>query len=102
MRRLGLALAVVLAPGGMAWAQASVSGSTQITGNPNGSVVQPGIAKPPSGHEEKTPSKKPAGRSATLPNDPTLPQIAVQPSPTIGSGVPISGAGGTTKSVKGK
>ena len=40
MRRLGLALAVVLAPGGMAWAQASVSGSTQITGNPNGSVVQ--------------------------------------------------------------
>lgn len=96
---LGVVLACMF--GGAAFAQ-NAAGSVQITGNPNGSVVQPGIAKPPLGTVTQKSGKKRPGTSPALPNDPTLPQIALHPTATIGSPVPIAGAGGTTKSATGQ
>ncbi len=97
---LGVILAVGL--GGTALAQSTATGSAEITANPNSSVVQPGIARPPAGHELQTPRKQRPGTSPVLPNDPTLPQIALHPTATIGSPVPIAGPGGTTRSPVGQ
>lgn len=101
MIRLPLALFLACSISCAAFAQ-TATGSAQITANPNSSVVQPGVAKPPAGTAEPKPNKKRPGTNATLPNNPTLPQIALHPTGTIGSPVPIAGAGGTTKSATGQ
>ena len=94
---VGLACAV----GGAAFAQ-TASGSAQVTANPNSSVVQPGVAKPPAGTAAPKSKKHRAETKPVLPNDPTLPQIALHPTATIGSPVPVAGAGGTTKAATGQ
>ena len=101
MIRVPLALFLVCSWGGGALAQ-TASGSVQVPANPNGSVVQPGIAKPPATAPVKKSAKQRPGTSPALPNDPTLPQVALHPTGTIGSPVPIAGAGGTTKSATGQ
>ncbi len=98
---LGVVLAVGL--GSAALAQSSATGSTELTNDPNSSVVQPGIAKPPSDAPKPAHVKRqPTGSSAVWANQPTLPQIALHPTATIGSPVPIAGPGGTTKAVTGQ
>ncbi len=101
MIRMPLSVVLACVFGSAALAQ-TAAGSAQITANPNSSVVQPGIAKPPAGTAAAKPSKQAPGASPTLPNDPTLPQIALHPTATIGSPVPIAGPGGTTKSATGQ
>lgn len=104
MRRLGLAVALTLGAANIAVAQVNPTGSAQVndTSGPNSSVVQPGLAKPPAGVAVPTP---PAGQQVGVPpnmaNNPTAPQIAKQSSATVGSPVPIAGAGGTTSAVAG-
>lgn len=97
---LGMILAAGL--GGAALAQGTAVGSAEMKTDPNSSVVQPGIAKPPAGYTVYTVEKQLLGISSGLPNNPTLPQIALHPTATIGSPVPIAGAGGTTKSAVGQ
>lgn len=104
MRWLAVAMGLALSAGGMAFAQTSTTGNAQISGDngPNSSVVQPGLAKPPAGMAPITPpTQQPKGVPANMANNPTLPQAALQPSATVGSPVPIAGAGGTTKTVTG-
>lgn len=104
MRWLAVAVGLALSAGGVAFAQTSVTGSAQISGDngPNSSVVQPGLAKPPASVAPVTPPAEPQkGVPANMANNPTLPQAALQPSPTVGSPVPVAGAGGTTKTVTG-
>lgn len=105
MRRLGLAVALVLGAAGVAMAQENATGSAQINNNgnnPNNSVVQPGIAKPPAGLSTPTPpAKQPVGVPANMANNPTTPQSALQPTATVGSPVPVAGAGGTTSATTG-
>lgn len=101
MIRVPLAMLLACSFSGAAFAQ-TATGSAQITANPNSSVVQPGVVKPPTGTAVPKPTKQRPGTSPTLPNDPTLPQIALHPTGTVGSPVPIAGAGGTTKSATGQ
>jgi hypothetical protein len=101
MIRVPMGVVLAFAFGGAALAQ-TAAGSAQITANPNGSVVQPGIAKPPAGKAAPKSAKQRPGTSPALPNVPTLPQIALHPTATIGSPVPIAGPGGTTKSATGQ
>jgi hypothetical protein len=101
MIRVPLGVILAFAFGGAALAQ-TTSGSVQVPADPNGSVVQPGIAKPPGTAPVKKSTKQRPGTSPTLPNDPTLPQVALHPTATIGSPVPIAGAGGTTKAATGQ
>lgn len=106
MRRLGLAVVLALGGASAALAQVSTTGSAQLndSNGPNSSVVQPGIAKPPAG----APTQMPSGMSPNMAmppnmaNNPTSPQIALQPSTKVGSPVPIAGAGGTSSAPVGK
>ncbi|HTQ70093.1 MAG TPA: hypothetical protein VMH92_01185 [Acidocella sp.] len=102
MIRVSLGVILAMGLGGAALAQSTASGSAEVTDNPNSSVVQPGIARPPSGHRTQKPAKQRPGISPILPNDPTLPQVALHPTATIGSPVPIAGPGGTTQSPTGQ
>ena len=105
MRRLGLAVILVLGANGAALAQTSSPGAAQITAptnDPNNSVVQPGIAKPPAGVTTPPPPAQPqVGVPPNMANNPTLPQSALQPAATIGAKVPIAGPGGTTSMITG-
>lgn len=105
MRYLGLALILTVSSVGIAAAQTTTTGSAQLSNsanNPNSSVVQPGIAKPPAGIPSTTSSgKQQMGVPPNMANNPTLPQVAMHPSATVGSPVPIAGPGGTTNSVAG-
>lgn len=107
MRRIGIrfglagaVLALALASGQAAMAQTSNAGPD----NPNSSVVTPGVAKPPaSAPKPKGKTKaQPTGSTAVWANQPTLPQVALHPTATIGSPVPIAGQGGTTKAITGQ
>jgi hypothetical protein len=102
MIRIVLGMILAAGVGGAALAQSTASGSAAVQANPNSSVVQPGIAKPPAGHPAPAPQKQRPGTSPALPNNPTLPQLALHPTATIGSPVPIAGPGGTTKSPTGQ
>lgn len=103
MRQFGLALVLVVGATSAALAQQaaqgaaqqSAQGSAQVS-NPNSSVVQPGLVKPPAGMAQSGPSKMQPGTTPALPNNPTVSQLAKQSGPTIGSPVPVQGPGGTT------
>lgn len=98
MRRLGMALALVLGATSVVYAQQAqqnVQATTQAN-NPNSSVVQPGLAKPPAGMPSSGPSRSQPGVPPSLPNNPTVSGFAKQSGPTVGSPVPVHGAGGTT------
>lgn len=105
MQRLGLAVALALSATSIAAAQENTTGNAQINNNgnnPNSSVVQPGIAKPPAGAMAPTPpATQQVGVPANMANNPTTPQIALRPSATVGSPVPVAGAGGTTNATTG-
>lgn len=104
MRWLAMAVVLALGAGGVALAQTNTTGNAQVSkdGGPNSSVVQPGLAEPPAGAVPVTPpAKQQKGVPVNMANNPTLPQAALQPSPTVGSPVPVAGAGGTTKAVTG-
>ncbi len=98
-------MGMILAAGwlGPALAQSDAGGNAGPA-DPNSSVVTPGVAKPPPGAPKPPPKVKrqPNGSSAVWANQPTLPQIALHPQPTIGSPIPIAGPGGTTREVKGQ
>lgn len=102
MRRLGLAVALAFSATSMAMAQNNATSSAQINNNPNSSVVTPGLARPP-GTEPSPPANmgQPVGVPANMANNPTTPQIAVRPGATVGSPVPVAGAGGTTSATTG-
>lgn len=104
MIRVSLGVILAMGVGGAALAQSSASGAISITNDPNSSVVQPGIAKPPTGAPAQPAhvKRQATGSTAVWANQPTLPQIALHPTATIGSPVPIAGAGGTTKAVTGQ
>lgn len=103
MRRLGLALVLALSSAGVAAAQSNMTtGNAQINDNPNSSVVQPGIAKPPAGMSPPAPTgKQQVGVPPNMANNPTSSQLALHPSATVGSPVPIAGPGGTTSTATG-
>lgn len=98
MRRLSLAVVLALSAASAALAQVSTGGNAQVNDNngPNSSVEQPGLAKPPAGSAPAPVPKQQVGVPPNMANNPTSPQIAVQSSATVGSPVPIAGAGGTT------
>ena len=89
MNRILLAgvLAVTLA--GSANAQTAPSGNA-TTGN---SVT---LAKPPSGTAPPS-TRRPRTNTNLLTNTPLTPQIALRPTATVGSSVPIAGAGGSVQ-----
>jgi hypothetical protein len=93
MYRKILAVTLAIALGGTALAQTASSTTTQQTG----------ISKPPPG--TSPPSSRRINHSANPSvlgnNTPTIPQIALHPTATIGSPVPIAGPGGTTRSPTG-
>lgn len=99
MTRLPLACAFVLAFSSAAFAQnaTTATGSATTKG-----TEQTGIAKPPAGTLPPQPKKRnPNDYSNIGANIPTLPTIAQHPTATIGSGVELSGPGGTTHSAVG-
>jgi hypothetical protein len=104
MIRVSLGVILAMGLGGAALAQSTATGSATLTNDPNESVVQPGIAKPPVSAPAKPAhiKRQATGSSAIWANQPTLPQVALHPTATIGSPVPIAGPGGTTKSVTGE
>lgn len=105
MRCIALVLMLSVSSVGVAVAQETATGNAQLSSSvndPNSSVVQPGIAKPPAGTSPTAPAgKQQAGVPPNMANNPTLPQIAVHPSATVGSPVPIAGPGGTTSTIAG-
>lgn len=94
MKRMILACVLAVAAGGAAaaqtGAQTAASGSSGAAAN--NSVT---LAKPPQGTAPPA-TKRPRGSTNLLNNTPLTPQIALHPTPTIGSGVSIAGPGGTT------
>jgi hypothetical protein len=61
-----------------------------------------GISKPPPGTSPAGPKRLDQSNSSILGNNtPTTPQIALHPTATIGSPVPIAGPGGTTRNATG-
>lgn len=95
MIRLPLACVLALAVGSAALAQST--GDSATTSSKATTKTKTGIAKPPAGTTAPAPEKfNPNDNSAIGANVPTLPQIALHPQATIGSGVPIAGPGGST------
>jgi hypothetical protein len=83
-----------MALGGSALAQPALNGTT--TTQPNG------ISKPPPGTVPPSPKRLDHTNSSVLGNNtPTLPQIALHPTATIGSSIPIAGPGGTSSNPTG-
>lgn len=99
MRRLSLAVVLALSAASAALAQVSTGGNAQV--NPNSSVVQPGLAKPPAGSVPTPAPQQQVGVPPNMANNPTTAQIAARPSAAVGSPVPIAGAGGTTSAPSG-
>ncbi len=103
MKRVFLASLLAAALGGGAMAQtaptASVSAGAGSSANLSSSTTKKtGIAKPPPGTAAPSPKRiDPINGPQLGNNTPTLPQIARHPTATIGSPVPIAGAGGTSK-----
>lgn len=100
MNRIFLAGLLAVTLGGGAMAQTSTDSSTggtsssaSTSNSTSGNKV--GLAKPPAGTSPPS-TKKPRGSTNLLNNTPLTPQIAIQPGPTVGSPVPISGPGGTS------
>jgi len=90
-----LAIALGVLPAGGALAQTPVSSGTATT-------QQTGISKPPPGTTPPGPKRLNQSNASVLGNNtPTLPQIALHPTATIGSPVPIAGPGGTTRNATG-
>ena len=105
MRRLSLAMVLALGAANVALAQSSTTGNAQIDNNgnnPNSSVVTPGLARPPANAPTTPPSAtQPVGVPPNMANNPTTPQVALRPGATVGSPVPVAGAGGTTSATTG-
>jgi hypothetical protein len=85
---------------------ASALGSTamaQTELNNGTTTTQPtGISKPPPGTSPTQPKRLDRTNSSVLGNNtPTLPQIALHPTATIGSSIPIAGPGGTSSNPTG-
>jgi len=98
MIRLSLACMLALAVGSAALAQSSdVAGSASSSGSTRSKT---GLAKPPAGTTAQAPVKFNHNNDNTGigANVPTLPQIALHPDATIGSGSPIAGPGGSSAS----
>jgi hypothetical protein len=102
MNRILLAGVLAVALGGGAMAQTSTDSSTSTSGTSSSASTsnstsgnKVGLAKPPAGTSPPS-TKKPRGSTNLLNNTPLTPQIAIQPGPTVGSPVPISGPGGTS------
>jgi hypothetical protein len=85
----------VTALGGTAMAQPVLNNGTTTT--------QPtGISKPPPGTAPPSPKRLNRTNASVLGNNtPTLPQIALHPTATIGSSIPIAGPGGTSSNPTG-
>jgi hypothetical protein len=96
MKRVMLVGLLALAWGGNALAQ---TGAGNTSANLSGGVTkQTGIAKPPRGVVPPQPRHTDRLSGPRLGNNtPTLPQIALHPTATIGSPVPIAGPGGSSK-----
>jgi hypothetical protein len=90
MTRIFLAALLAVAMGSAALAQPN--SSTTETGTPG---------KPPAGAPVPPQSTRHDANSAIGANVPTLPQVALHPTATIGSPVPLAGPGGTTKNATG-
>src|ERR1700727_3153748 len=91
---LAIALGSML-PAGNALAQTPVSSGTATT-------QQTGISKPPPGTAPPGPKRLDRSHGSVQGNNTaTLPQIALHPTATIGSPVPIAGPGGTTRNATG-
>ncbi len=89
-----LAITLGASAGGSALAQNATSSGTTSTG----------IAKPPPGTAPPQPARIDHSHATTAPlgnNTPTLPQIALHPGATIGSGTPVAGPGGSSSSPTG-
>jgi hypothetical protein len=87
-----LSIALVgTALGGSAMAQSASSTTTKT-----------GIAKPPPGYAPPQPRRlNSTTGGGTLANTPTLPQIALRPTATVGSPVPVAGPGGSSRTPTG-
>lgn len=73
-----------------------------VTGTTTTGTEKSAIAKPPPGTAPPQAKRLPTDNASTPGNNtPTLPQIALHPSATIGSPVPIAGPGGTSRSPTG-
>lgn len=89
-----MACVLAVALGGSALAQTVTSGTTTSNNT--------GIANPPPGTAAPQPKRLTHSNASVLGNNtPTLPQIALHPTATIGSPVPIAGPGGTTRNETG-
>jgi hypothetical protein len=98
MNRIILTSLLALALGGAAMAQTSSANLSSGTTTQN----KTGIAKPPPGTVPPSPRRINRMSGSQLGNNtPTLPQIALRPSATIGSPVPIAGPGGTSRNPTG-
>jgi hypothetical protein len=96
MNRVMLASLLSVALGGSTLAQ-TATGNTSANLS-SGVTKQTGIAKPPPGTAPPQPRRINRLAGSQLGNNtPTLPQIALHPTATIGSPVPIAGPGGTAK-----
>ena len=95
MYRKILAYALAVALGGTGALAQTVSNGTTTT-------QQTGISKPPPGTAPQSPKRLDQSNASVLGNNtPTLPQIALHPTATVGSPVPIAGPGGTTRNATG-
>ena len=101
--RFVLAWGLALGMGSVALAQnATTNGATATATAQQNGTTQTGVAKPPQGTVAPAPHKtNPADNSAIGANVPTLPQIALHPTGTVGSTTAIAGPGGTTRSAVG-
>jgi hypothetical protein len=101
MNRKIMAYVVAVALGS-AMGGAMCGGAVAQTVTSNSTTTNTGIAKPPPGTSAPLPKRLTHSNASVLGNNtPTLPQIALHPTATIGSPVPIAGPGGTTTSQTG-
>lgn len=90
---------VAAALGGAAMAQTSATTNSGTTTHGTSST---GIATPPPGTSAPLPKRLDHSNASVLGNNtPTLPQIALHPTATIGSPVPVAGPGGTSSNPTG-
>jgi hypothetical protein len=93
-----------LLTGALALALGSILPLSSALAQTSGTTTQQptGISKPPPGTSPAGPKRLDQSNSSVLGNNtPTLPQIALHPTATVGSPIPIAGPGGTTRNATG-
>ncbi len=89
--------------GALAIALGSLLPAGSVLAQTSGTTTQQtGISKPPPGTAPPQTKRLDQSNASVLGNNtPTLPQIALHPTATVGSPVPIAGPGGTTRNATG-